>query len=131
MKQKLYLFIIAIFSICSCNTNNNNNSRNSETINDNLDTITTQVFETDDGGWGYDILINGKPYIHQTIIPSVNGRFTFKTQQDARKTAAHVVTILLKNNGLPSTTVAELDSLGVLYPEVLEYQEQLELEMKK
>ncbi len=130
MKYTLYLIIInLLFVICSCNSNIEK-SKSTE-INDNLDTITTQVFKTDDQGWGYDVLINGKPYIHQTIIPSVNGRFSFKTQEDARKTASHIVSILLKNNGLPSTTFEELDSLGILYPEVLEYQEQVELEMQK
>jgi len=131
MKKVLYLIIISLlFTICSCNIKNENSS-NIETATNNSDTITTQVFKTDDGGWGYDILINRKPYIHQTIIPSINGRFSFKTQEDARRTSAHVVTILLKNNGLPSTTFKELDSLGVLYPEVLEFQEQAELEMQK
>ncbi len=127
MKNILHLLLIGLFLIISaCNTNNSETSQNIEKISNNLDTITTQTFRTDDGGWGYDILINGKPYIHQTIIPAVSGRFSFKTKEDARKTAAHIVTILLKNNGLPGTTFSELDSLGVLYPEVIEYQNNVE-----
>ncbi len=115
MKNYLLLFFL-IALISACNTKQDNEEKFSD-----MDTVKTKVFRVD-SGWGYDIYINSKIFIHQPLIPAVQGRFVFRTADDARKTAAFVVQKLLKNEGLPAVTVEELDSLGVLYDEVLEYQ---------
>ena len=64
--------------------------------------------------WGYDIYLNGKPYIHQPNIPSVRGKQGFNSKSKARK-AGEFICYKIKNGVVPpSVTFAELDSLGVL-----------------
>ncbi|MFC1734377.1 DUF4907 domain-containing protein, partial [candidate division KSB1 bacterium] len=65
-------------------------------------------------GWGYDIYINGKLYIHQPHIPAISGNRGFNSESDAKKTAAYICTKIDKTQSLPSVTIYELDSLGVL-----------------
>lgn len=70
------------------------------------------------GGWGYDIFVDGKQYIHQETIPSIQGNYAFKTETDARKTAGLVIAKLRKNIMPPSVTPEELDSIKVLSAEI-------------
>jgi len=65
-------------------------------------------------GYGYDIYVNRKRYIHQPFIPVISGNIPFHSRKDARKTAGFVI-IKIRNNILPpSLTQAELDSLRVI-----------------
>lgn len=82
--------------------------------------ITVDVFMVDSlesngsGGWGYDILINGKLYIHQPIIPGVQGNRVFSSEEKARE-AGELVISKIRNNILPpSVSVEELDNRGLL-----------------
>ncbi len=115
------IFFALLIMILGCR--NQKNER--ETWQHNQDTITIKVFEIDTGGYGYDILINGKVYIHQDIIPAVGGYFTFSSYDKAYKTARYVAQKLANGNMLPGVTVRELDSLGVLDPAVKQYQEKI------
>jgi hypothetical protein len=67
-----------------------------------------------DYGWGYDIYISGKMYIHQPQIPAVGGNLGFKTKGKARKAAELAVYKIRRNIMPPTISVEELDSLGVL-----------------
>jgi methylase of polypeptide subunit release factors len=61
-------------------------------------------------GWGYDILVNNKPYIHQPFIPALEGQVPFGDKESARKTARLVVD-KLKNHKSPGITREELNSI--------------------
>jgi hypothetical protein len=76
------------------------------------DSITYLSFKTNNG-WGYDIYINDKKYIHQDYIPAVNGKKSFKTKEDAEKTAVLVKNKIMKKIIPPSVTINELESLGI------------------
>lgn len=65
-------------------------------------------------GYGYDILQNGKTYIHQTSVPAIQGTKGFSDMLKARKAAEFVVFKLNKNIFPPTVSKRELDSLGVL-----------------
>ena len=124
MKKTFYIiFILQIifftFFLSCKNTSNSGNEINS----DNIDTLTTRVFECEAGGWGYEIIINGKPHIHQEVIPAISGRFTFSTSEDAYKTAVYAIEIMLRDNtSFPTMSFKELDSLGVLDSNVVSFQ---------
>ncbi len=75
--------------------------------------ITTKVFQTE-SGWGYDIYIGNKHYIHQKEIPAMQGKQGFSSKQQASKTAAFVAKKIHQGIIPPSVTPNELDSLGVL-----------------
>ena len=79
-----------------------------------------KVFKNDSGaganlkGFGYDVYLNQKLYIHQPNIPAVSGNTGFNTEEEARK-AGELIAYKIKHNIMPpSVTAKELDSLGVL-----------------
>lgn len=65
-------------------------------------------------GYGYDIYLKGKMYVHQPNIPAIQGNSGFTSEEDARKTAGLVVHKIQNNILPPSVEVKELDSLDVL-----------------
>jgi len=82
--------------------------------------LTVDVFKVDSiesngsRGWGYDILKNGEPIIHQPHIPAIMGNNGFSSEEKAL-VAGEFVIKKIKNNILPPrVTPEELDSLGVL-----------------
>jgi len=74
-----------------------------------------QVFDTGNG-WGYDILRNGKAFIHQPTIPGVAGTVGFANAEQAQKVGKRVVEKLEKEKDLPTLTHDELRQLGVKIP---------------
>ena len=65
-------------------------------------------------GWGYDIYVNGKIFIHQPMIPALQGIKEFETEVKARKVAEFVADKIRRNILPPTISLHELDSLGVL-----------------
>lgn len=82
--------------------------------------ITVEVFKVDSietngsRGWGYDIMIDGKIYIHQPNVPAVMGNNGFSSEELARTAGEYIVSKIMKNILPPSVTPEELDSLGLL-----------------
>lgn len=130
--KSLYL-IIVVFSLAliSCQNNEKKDSAQEEQeghadttkpapnpyINSKID---FQVFSNDTTadsllhGYGYNIIIDGKLYVHQPHIPAVSGNNGFSTIANAEKAAALIV-YKIKNNVMPpSVTSNELDSVGAL-----------------
>jgi Domain of unknown function (DUF4907) len=82
--------------------------------------ISVEVYKVDSiehngsRGWGYDIMVDGKIYIHQPNIPAIMGNSGFSSEEKAIAAGEFVIS-KIKNNILPpSVTPEELDSLGVL-----------------
>jgi len=109
----LFLILILFFVFCSENKLDSKKTENSEIFQNNSDTFKTSVIQLDTG-WGYEISINGKKYIQQTIIPAISGRYTFGSVENSQKTANFVAKKMMNNIFPPSVSVEELDSLGVL-----------------
>lgn len=66
-------------------------------------------------GYGYNILMDGRIFIHQPSMPSIAGNKGFSNKEHAEKVAAFVINKLSNNIMPPSVTPKELDSLGVLH----------------
>ena len=64
-------------------------------------------------GWGYDIYVADKLYVHQPGIPAISGNFGFDNEKDAKKVAAVMVNKIIKHIMPPSVSIHELDSLGI------------------
>src|ERR1041385_919321 len=106
MKQ-IFTAGIVFLLILSCNNAQKNNSADKafENNSDNSrNKIETRIFRNDTiaastlKGFGYDILVDGKLYIHQPHIPAVSGSMGFTTEEDARKTAEYVSEKLRSTN---------------------------------
>ena len=65
-------------------------------------------------GYAYTISVDGRRYIHQTIIPVVQGFHHFETAEDALNTGKVVVAKMLHSNDLPSLNTGDLIMLGIL-----------------
>lgn len=125
--RPIILFSITLMLFAACNTTVEKESV--EAVKQNPNTginpyeksdVTVEVFKGDstevngNKGWGYNILVDGKIYVHQPNIPAIMGNSGFGSEEKAQKAGEFVVS-KIKNNILPpSVTPEELDSLGVL-----------------
>lgn len=65
-------------------------------------------------GWGYDIIIDKKIYIHQDCIPAVASYKRFVSEEQALATGQLVVA-KMKQAHKPAVTIHDLDSLHITY----------------
>ncbi|MEO6188358.1 MAG: DUF4907 domain-containing protein [Ginsengibacter sp.] len=93
-----------------------------DTASSNDNSITRiQIFANDTSkstlqyeGFGYDIYLKGRRYIHQPGVPAIPENKGFATQAAAQKTAELVAYKIQHNILPPSISLQELDSLGVI-----------------
>ena len=64
-------------------------------------------------GYGYDIIVDGKLYIHQPHIPAVSGNRSFQSEADAKKAGEFVANKIRNNIMPPGISIEELDSIGI------------------
>ena len=76
--------------------------------------IDLKTFKNDTTGWGYDIIVNDNPYIHQPHKPGMPGVKGFNTEEEAKIAGNFVISKIRKSAGMPMVNEHELDSLGVL-----------------
>ncbi len=112
MNKAYILFLIAMASFGCISKKSNEDNKSGQLL---LNNITIQTFANDSvlGGFGYDLLVDGKIMVHQPNIPAVMGNRGFVTEADAQKTAALVKHKLQNNIMPPSVTIQELDSIGI------------------
>jgi hypothetical protein len=67
-------------------------------------------------GWGYDILTNGHPYIHQDRIPDIRGEHGFQSKEEALAVGQKVCDRLVANQ-IPMVSIDEMRQLHVRLPE--------------
>lgn len=79
----------------------------------NRDRIVTETF-TVQNGWGYEVIVNGKTYIHQPFVPG-NNLAPFPSEKAARK-AARLVENKIKAGLTPNLTREELEKAGAFAP---------------
>jgi hypothetical protein len=96
----------------------NQNSSNAPSFSSS--SLTIKTFEIVDSitnkslGWGYDIYNDNIKTIHQPIIPALPGNMAFPSEKDAKKTGLYAIDKIKKTGSLPSLSIKELDSLGVI-----------------
>jgi Domain of unknown function (DUF4907) len=76
--------------------------------------IRDSIFFSPFGGYGYDIIENGKVKIHQPHIPVIAFQLGFASVEDARRTAQVVISKMKQNQFLPQLTKIELKELGIV-----------------
>lgn len=64
-------------------------------------------------GWGYEILVDGKIFIHQDFVPVLTAKNGFSKKEYAEK-AASLVIQKLQHNQLPTLTTNDLRQIGSL-----------------
>ncbi len=64
-------------------------------------------------GWGYEIEVDGKPFIHQEFIPSIFGRRGFATKEDAELVGNRAVAKITDSQMSPAISIKDLEELGI------------------
>ena len=76
--------------------------------------ITIKIIPSIKKTFGYDILLQGKPLVHQPHIPALPGNDGFTTKKRAKIVAEFVVKKIRKNEMPPTVTIEDLNNMGVL-----------------
>lgn len=76
--------------------------------------LVIRIISSVNGTFGYDILLQGKPFVHQPSIPALPGNKGFTTRERAQRVAELVVKKIRNNEIPPTVTIEELNSMGVL-----------------
>ncbi|HEX9509353.1 MAG TPA: DUF4907 domain-containing protein [Puia sp.] len=63
-------------------------------------------------GWGYDILADGKVFIHQPMIPAISGQYSFRTKEEALAVGQKIVDRIMQGQ-MPVVTAKEMQDMGV------------------
>lgn len=67
------------------------------------------------GGWGYDILKDGRLLFHQPLMPGVSGTRVFRSKEDALKVGKVVYDRLLAGQP-PTVTEGEMRDMHIYIP---------------
>jgi hypothetical protein len=65
-------------------------------------------------GWGYEIVADGKAYIHQEFIPGLKGRRGFDSKEDAIRVGNRVISKIKMKQVPPAINMEDLKELGIL-----------------
>lgn len=104
---------LLIFTNCNPAREQENDpvKQNSRKENIDQERISLSAFQEDSLGWGYDIFVDGKLYVHQPHIPVIQGMHGFKSKSEALAVGNYVAEKI--ENGVipPRVSKIELDSL--------------------
>ena len=109
------ILIILFFPTLWYRASANNVNTNSPVIIYSHSDTTYRIVPSIANTYGYEILINGKAFIHQKNIPGLAGSTGFKRKEDAEKAARLVIKKLNAGIMPPSIDKHELDSMKVKY----------------
>lgn len=76
--------------------------------------ITIKIIPSANNTFGYDIILYGRPLVHQSNIPGLPGNEGFTTKERAQIVAEFVVKKIRNNEMPPTVTIEDLNNLGVL-----------------
>ena len=111
---RLLILVLFVSLLSYCNTNNDNElAKNQENEQQIKRQVEIKYFESE-YGWGYDIIINGKKYIHQTHLPCECGGEGFKSKEKAQIAAEFLKEKIENRERNLQISRAQLDSLGAL-----------------
>ena len=113
MIKKSYIFVFAFIILLVIAYSFRTFKKSDEKVNDRMLKVESVAIHTS-AGWGYNILVDHKIFIHQEFIPAITGTKPFLTQEDAMKTADLAIE-KLKNGKLPSITKADLIALKISF----------------
>ena len=72
-----------------------------------------RIIDAPNGTFGYDILSNGRLFVHQTNVPGMPGIEGCRTREQAEQLAQFVIGKVQKGEMPPTVTVEELKALNI------------------
>ena len=76
--------------------------------------ITIKIISSANNTFGYDILLYGRPLVHQPNMPGLPGNEGFTTKERAQTVAEFVVKKIRNNEMPPTVTIEDLNKMGIL-----------------
>ena len=121
LSLKLVIAVLFMFSVIACQTGTSltkdtpasQETKPKENPYANAE-ITTKIIPSANNTFGYDILLYGKPLVHQPNIPGLPGNEGFTTQERAQKVADFVVKKIRNNEMPPTVSMEDLNKMDVL-----------------
>lgn len=113
-KINLTIILLCSSMLWTCQGKQTKERQHLETHDTAAPTFQPEIIPAPGNTFGYNILKNGKIYIHQPHIPAISGNKAFNTEAQAQKAAEFVILKINRNIIPPTVTAVELDSLGVL-----------------
>ncbi|HEY8659658.1 MAG TPA: DUF4907 domain-containing protein [Hanamia sp.] len=110
MTKKIYILIGVFFIVFIIGLSVNTNKK----VDDKMLKVESTPIQTA-SGWGYNILVDHKIFIHQEYIPAIAGNKAFLNKEDAMKTAGLAISKLIKGKQ-PSITKEDLTALKISLP---------------
>ncbi len=112
-----FLLILLMFFISACQTGAPQNTFVAQEVKSKDNPyanaeITTKIIPSINDTFGYDILLYGKPLIHQPSIPGLPGNEGFTNEEKAQKVADFVVKKIRNNEMPPTVTIDDLNTMG-------------------
>lgn len=106
--------ILFVFSYCSDSEEQNKDSSEEVIENQQPKRIVELSYFKEETGWGYNVSINGKNYIHQVHLPCECGGEGFTSKEKAMKAAEFLKKKIENYDRSLYISRAQLDSLGAL-----------------
>ena len=121
LSLKLMVAVLLVLFIVACHTGTSLSAdgpaaqevKQQENPYANAD-ITTKIIPSANNTFGYDILLYGRPLVHQPNIPGLPGNEGFTTKERAQTVAEFVVKKIRNNEMPPTVTIEDLNAMGVL-----------------
>lgn len=120
-KTLLFLSILCILLISACTSEKSIFAADKKEIKEQVPEnpyanaeISIKVIPSANHTFGYDILLYGRPMIHQPNIPGLPGNDGFTNRERAQKVAEFVAKKIRKNEMPPTVTIDDLNNMAVL-----------------
>jgi hypothetical protein len=109
-KKKIFIFIVAGIILCGVV----GYAMHYYQVKRHRDYILVQVqaIQTS-SGWGYEILTDGKVYIKQVYIPAIQGKYSFRTKDEALLVGGKVLD-KIEHKQMPVITLEELKQMRII-----------------
>jgi hypothetical protein len=75
--------------------------------------LTYRIIDAPNGTFGYDILSDGRLFVHQTNLPGMPGNEGCATREQAEQLAQLVISKIRKGEMPPTVTAEELKALSI------------------
>ena len=121
--KKLYFFCL-ILSACNYHSPDKTTTKTEKVSlplrdklsHENMDSnakVTYKVFNSIGNSFGYEIFIDDKRFIHQTVVPAIQGNHAFKSKKDAQKVAELVTLKIIHGEMPPTVSIKEIEELNL------------------
>jgi hypothetical protein len=111
--SNIFLAVLFVLFIFACFPGTSISADEQKTPYANAE-ITIKIIPAANKTFGYDILLYGRPLVHQPTIPGLPGNEGFTTKERAQIVAEFVVKKIRNNEMPPTVTIEDLNNMGVL-----------------